>query len=458
MSDGIALEAREVSKRYGPVTALDRVSLAVRRAECVALIGESGSGKTTLLRCFNRLTDPDDGAVLVDGADTARARPGGAPPPRRLRAAGGRSAAPLARATERGAGALASRAGGLGGRARIARSSSSGSSRRRVGDRWPRELSGGQRQRVAVARALAARPDLVLLDEPFGALDAITRADLQASFRDLRRELAITTLLVTHDLSEAFLLADRIAVMHAGRIEQVAAPGELRDCTGDAATCGRCSRGRGSAREAGAGRSAARAGGPRLPAVRGGPRGRARIEASARDRGLEAVRRVLPAGRDVRPAAGGARNRGGAAARSRGHRDRVRRAQDRRHRRLSRVHRDRAARNPARAAERRSARRVRAGGPRVRAPGSASAGCRRSASRTPTPSPFAARPPSGSGSGRSRTSRARGRRFARGSRPISSAGTTGSPASPAPMDSAFARSARCCRRSSTRRSPPARWT
>jgi osmoprotectant transport system ATP-binding protein len=97
-----------------------------------------------------------------------------------------------------------------------------------VGDRWPRELSGGQRQRVAVARALAAKPELVLLDEPFGALDAITRADLQASFLGLRRELAISTLLVTHDLSEAFLLADRIAVMHAGRIEQVASPDELR--------------------------------------------------------------------------------------------------------------------------------------------------------------------------------------------------------------------------------------
>ncbi len=228
MSDGIALEAREVSKRYGPVTALDRVSLAIRRAECVALIGESGSGKTTLLRCFNRLTDPDDGAVLVDGTDTAGLDPvglrrrvgyvpqeGGLLPHWRVR----RNVAlvPWLRGQEDSA-ASVDHALQLVGLEPAA-----------VGDRWPRELSGGQRQRVAVARALAARPDLVLLDEPFGALDAITRADLQASFLNLRRELAITTLLVTHDLSEAFLLADRIAVMHAGRIEQVAAPGELRD-------------------------------------------------------------------------------------------------------------------------------------------------------------------------------------------------------------------------------------
>ena len=222
MPDAIALEAREVSKRYGPVTALDGVSLAVHRAECVALIGESGSGKTTLLRCFNRLTDPDAGTVLVDGADTAALDPvalrlrigyvpqeGGLMPHWRVR----RNVAlvPWLRGQDDAA-AHVDRA------LRLAV----------VGDRWPRELSGGQRQRVAVARALASRPDLVLLDEPFGALDAITRADLQASFRDLRRELAITTLLVTHDLSEAFLLADRVAVMHAGRIEQVATPDELR--------------------------------------------------------------------------------------------------------------------------------------------------------------------------------------------------------------------------------------
>jgi osmoprotectant transport system ATP-binding protein len=227
MHHNAALAARAVSKRYGTVVALVDVSLDVRRGECVALIGESGSGKTTLLRCFNRLTDPDSGAVLVDGADVGSTDPvvlrrrvgyvpqdGGLLPHWRVR----RNAAlvPWLRgATD--ADALADRALGLVGLDPGA-----------MGDRWPRELSGGQRQRVAVARALAASPDIVLLDEPFGALDAITRADLQATFLDLRRELGVTTLLVTHDLAEAELLADRIAVMHRGRLEQIAAPAELR--------------------------------------------------------------------------------------------------------------------------------------------------------------------------------------------------------------------------------------
>ena len=227
MHDAGALAAREVSKRYGHITALDRVSLDVPRGECVALIGESGSGKTTLLRCFNRLTDPDAGVVLVDGADVASLDPvtlrrrvgyvpqeGGLLPHWRVH----RNVAlvPWLRRMDDGP-ALADEALRLVGLEPAA-----------VGQRWPRELSGGQRQRVAVARALAARPDIILLDEPFGALDAITRADLQNTFLDLRRELAFTALLVTHDLAEAFLLADRIAVMHQGRVEQVASPDELR--------------------------------------------------------------------------------------------------------------------------------------------------------------------------------------------------------------------------------------
>jgi osmoprotectant transport system ATP-binding protein len=228
MDDASALAARSVSKRFGSILALDGVSLDVRRGECVALIGESGSGKTTLLRCFNRLTDPDKGQVLVDGTDVASLDPvglrrrvgyvpqdGGLLPHWRVR----RNAAlvPWLRGAP-DANQQADRALGLVGLDPAA-----------MGDRWPRDLSGGQRQRVAVARALAASPDIVLLDEPFGALDAITRADLQAAFRALRRELGVTTVLVTHDLAEAELLADRIAVMHQGRVEQVAAPGELHD-------------------------------------------------------------------------------------------------------------------------------------------------------------------------------------------------------------------------------------
>jgi ABC-type proline/glycine betaine transport system ATPase subunit len=97
----------------------------------------------------------------------------------------------------------------------------------RYGARFPHELSGGQRQRVALARALAARPGVILLDEPFGALDAITRADLQRAFGEVRRELGVTTLLVTHDLGEAARIADEVAVMRGGRVEQCAPMAEL---------------------------------------------------------------------------------------------------------------------------------------------------------------------------------------------------------------------------------------
>jgi osmoprotectant transport system ATP-binding protein len=227
MHNGTALQAIELSKRYGPVVALDRVSIEVRRGECVALIGESGAGKTTLLRCFNRMTDPDDGRVLVDGAEVGTMDP-----------------IPLRRRV-----GYVPQDGGLLPHWRVLRNVAlvpwlrgmpdqtalAERALRRVGlepevfgQRWPRDLSGGQRQRVAVARALAAGPDIVLLDEPFGALDAITRADLQTSFLALRAELGLTLLLVTHDLHEALLLADRIAVMRDGRIEQVAPAATLR--------------------------------------------------------------------------------------------------------------------------------------------------------------------------------------------------------------------------------------
>ncbi len=228
MPADVTLSASKLWKRYGTVVALDGISLDVRRGECVALIGESGSGKTTLLRCFNRMTDPDSGRVLVDGEDVATIDPialrrrvgyvpqdGGLLPHWRI----GRnvSLVPWLRGMpdqdERGMRAL----------------QLVGLEPADFATRKPRELSGGQRQRVAVARALAADPDVILLDEPFGALDAITRADLQETFVRLRRELRFTALLVTHDLHEAMHLADRIAVMRQGRIEQTGAPAELRD-------------------------------------------------------------------------------------------------------------------------------------------------------------------------------------------------------------------------------------
>ena len=238
--DGIfgpmALTARDVMKRYatpaGPVDALAGVSIDVNDGECVALVGESGSGKTTLLRCFNRLVELDSGVVSVNDADVRRAnevelrrrigyvmQEGGLMPHWTVR-----------RNVELvpwlvglpNADALVTEAMGLVG---FADSSFYG--------RYPRQLSGGQRQRVAMARALAARPAVLLLDEPFGALDAITRADLQEMFLAVRKQRPVTCVLVTHDLFEAQRLADRIAVMRAGAIEQL---GEPREIIGSPAT------------------------------------------------------------------------------------------------------------------------------------------------------------------------------------------------------------------------------
>jgi osmoprotectant transport system ATP-binding protein len=218
-----ALAAREVVHRYAPgqPPALDGASLSVGHGRATALVGESGSGKTTLLRCFNRMVEPLQGTIELEGVDVR------SHPAVRLR---------------RGMGYVPQDGGLLphwrvlrnvalvptllrmpdAGEAAMRALELVGISVARFGRRFPHELSGGQRQRVALARALAARPTVILLDEPFGAVDAITRADLQASFADVRRELGVTTLLVTHDLAEAARLADEIAVMRAGRVEQCA--------------------------------------------------------------------------------------------------------------------------------------------------------------------------------------------------------------------------------------------
>jgi len=224
------LSAAQVTKHYGAVAALRGVSLDVAAGECVALVGESGSGKTTLLRCFNRMVEPDGGRVAVGGRDVLELDPV------LLRRATGyvpqdggllphwtvlRNAALVPRL--RG-GAEAAQAEAVAGDAlRLV-----GLDAARLGERYPHELSGGQRQRVALARALAGRPSVILLDEPFGALDAISRADAQRTFLDVRRARPTACLLVTHDLHEAERLADRVAVMRDGVIEQVAPPAELR--------------------------------------------------------------------------------------------------------------------------------------------------------------------------------------------------------------------------------------
>jgi osmoprotectant transport system ATP-binding protein len=220
------LRAAGVSKRFGAVVALDDVSLEVAAGECVALVGESGSGKSTLLRVFNGLTALDAGEAFVAGdavaaADPVRLRRGIGYVPQD----GGllphwsvaQNAALVPRLTGRAdAAGLASAALDLVGLPMA-----------QFGARWPHQLSGGQRQRVAFARALAAGAPVILLDEPFGALDAITRSDLQAMFLALRARTNLAALLVTHDLHEAARLADRIAVIRDGRIEQTSTPADL---------------------------------------------------------------------------------------------------------------------------------------------------------------------------------------------------------------------------------------
>ena len=224
---GAALQINDVSKRYGDVAALAGVTLSAKPGECLALVGESGSGKTTLLRCINRLLDPDSGTIAIDGINTRSVNPvtlrrsigyvpqdGGILP--HWTVTRNVALVPVLRempdAPQRAARALAM----------------VGFDAAAIGPRWPHELSGGQRQRVAMARALAAGQRLLLLDEPFGALDAITRAELQSQLKQIRDSAGATTVLVTHDLREALFLADRVAVLRNGALEQVADGPTLR--------------------------------------------------------------------------------------------------------------------------------------------------------------------------------------------------------------------------------------
>jgi len=222
MNPPVMLEARRVGKRFpNGVEALDAVDLAVPRGETLALVGESGSGKTTLLRLFNRLEDPTSGDLAVGG------RPLEELDPIHLRRHTGYVQQEGGLLPHWNVGRNVELVPALLGWERERRQARADELLRLVGlppdeyrQRHPAELSGGQRQRVAFARALAADPEVILMDEPFGALDALTRMDLQDEFVRLRRQLGKTMLFVTHDLREAMKLADRIAVMRQGRILQ----------------------------------------------------------------------------------------------------------------------------------------------------------------------------------------------------------------------------------------------
>jgi osmoprotectant transport system ATP-binding protein len=220
----------DVTKRYGEVTAVDRVSFEVPSGEVCVLIGPSGCGKTTTLRMINRLIEPTSGTIEIDGRDIMSSRP------EELRRHIG----------------YVIQSVGLFPHHTVAENVATvptliGWERRRyepkvlelldiVGlppaeyaDKYPRQLSGGQAQRVGVARALAADPPLLLMDEPFGAVDPLTRERLQAEFVRIQRELKKTVIFVTHDVDEAIKLADRIALMRAGQLEQYDTPEALLD-------------------------------------------------------------------------------------------------------------------------------------------------------------------------------------------------------------------------------------
>ncbi len=229
-SEPAELLARGISHAFGGVArerALDGVDLEVPAGACVALVGESGSGKTTLLRCFNRMVEPQAGVVTVGGRDVRGVR---AETLRRTMGYVPQDGGLLPHWTVRRNVELVPRLLGMQDVAARADEALSlaGLPAASYGLRYPHELSGGQRQRVALARAVAARPPAILLDEPFGALDAISRGDLQAAFEGVRRATGATTLLVTHDLVEAARLGDWLVVMRAGRVEQRGTFSELR--------------------------------------------------------------------------------------------------------------------------------------------------------------------------------------------------------------------------------------
>jgi len=220
----MSIHVRDVTKRFGAFTALDRISLEVPEGELLALLGPSGSGKTTLLRVIGGLEEPDAGSVFHSDTDVTR------------RSARDRNFGFVFQhyALFKHLTVFENVAFGL----RVRNWKNADVTQRvhellhlvrleNLGERYPAQLSGGQRQRIALARALAARPAVLLLDEPFGALDAKVRIELRQWLRRLHDEVPVTTIFVTHDQEEAFEVADRVVVMNHGRIEQQGTPHDI---------------------------------------------------------------------------------------------------------------------------------------------------------------------------------------------------------------------------------------
>jgi osmoprotectant transport system ATP-binding protein len=218
MTAAIAFDSVSKTFEDGRVRALDSVSLGVAQREFLAIVGPSGSGKTTLLQLVNRLAEPSSGTVEVEGADVRAADPIAL---RRRIGYVFQGVGLFPHMTVAENIAVTPRLLGWDARRRSARVDELIDLVRLSRDqreRYPHQLSGGERQRVGVARALAAEPRIVLMDEPFGALDPINRDAIGRDYRRLHDELGLTTVMITHDMLEAVLLADRVAVMQKGRV------------------------------------------------------------------------------------------------------------------------------------------------------------------------------------------------------------------------------------------------
>jgi sulfate transport system ATP-binding protein len=226
-----AIVVQGANKRYGDFVALDNVDFEVPAGSLTALLGPSGSGKSTLLRAIAGLDQPDSGTITINGRDVTRV-----PPQRRDIGFVFQHYAAFKHMTVRDNVAFGLK---IRRRPKAEVADKVDNLLKTVGlsgfqGRYPNQLSGGQRQRMALARALAVDPQVLLLDEPFGALDAKVREDLRAWLRRLHDEVHVTTVLVTHDQAEALDVADRIAVLRDGRIEQVGSPTAVYDTPANA--------------------------------------------------------------------------------------------------------------------------------------------------------------------------------------------------------------------------------